>query len=150
MTTSTITPGTGRVTNASAASLSSHSLLILAPPPEDPDVPGEESSALSSSSVPKSAASSVPPSPSNTIFLATPVIPCARISVETADRATLRRAFSVPRLLITVLRRYCFWGQIHSIPGYWSIPQYSWSNLFQFSSCRGSKIVTVFSIPQYS
>ena len=51
-----------------------------------------------------------------------------------------------PRLLITVLKRYCFWGQIHSIPGYWSIPQYSWSNLFQFSSCRGSKIVTVFSM----
>jgi len=51
-----------------------------------------------------------------------------------------------PRLLITVLRRYCFWGQIHSIPGYWSIPQYSWSNLFQFCSCRGYKIVTVFSM----
>jgi hypothetical protein len=50
------------------------------------------------------------------------------------------------RLLITVLRRYCFRGQIHSIPGYWSIPQYSWSNLLQFSSCRGSKIVTVFSM----
>jgi hypothetical protein len=43
------------------------------------------------------------------------------------------------RLLITVWRRYCFWGQIHSIPGYWSIPQYSWSNVFQFCSCRGSK-----------
>ena len=56
----------------------------------------------------------------------------------------------LPRLLITVLRRCCFWGQIHSIPGYWSIPQYSWSNLFQFSSCRGSKIITVFSIPQCS
>jgi hypothetical protein len=52
----------------------------------------------------------------------------------------------VARLLITVLRHYCFRGQIHSIPGYWSIPQYSWSNLFQFSSCRGSKTVTVFSM----
>ena len=43
------------------------------------------------------------------------------------------------RLLTTVLKGYCFRGQIHSIPGYWSIPQYFWSNLFQFSSCRGSK-----------
>jgi hypothetical protein len=39
---------------------------------------------------------------------------------------------SSTRLLITVWRRYCFRGQIHSIPGYWSIPQYSWSNLFLF------------------
>ena len=94
MTTSTITPGTGRVTNASAASLSSRSLLILTPTPENPDVPNKESLVLSSSSIPKSAASSVQLSPSNTIFLATSVIPCARISAETADRATLRRAFS--------------------------------------------------------
>ena len=43
------------------------------------------------------------------------------------------------RLLITVWRRYCFWGQIHSIPDYWSILEYSWSNVFQFCSCRGSK-----------
>ncbi len=47
--------------------------------------------------------------------------------------------YAPSRLLITVLKGYCFRGQIHSIPGYWSIPQYSWSNLFQFSSCRGSK-----------
>ena len=47
--------------------------------------------------------------------------------------------YLVARLLITVWRRYCFRGQIHSIPGYWSIPQYSWSNVFQFCSCRGSK-----------
>ena len=43
------------------------------------------------------------------------------------------------RLLITVWRLNCFRGQIHSIPGYWSILEYSWSNVFQFCSCRGSK-----------
>ena len=50
------------------------------------------------------------------------------------------------RLFITVWRRYCFRGQIHSIPGYWSILEYSWSNVFQFCSCRGPKIVTVFGL----
>ena len=104
-TTLLITSGTGRVTNATA-SLAARSLLILALPPEDPDDP-DESSASASSSVPKSDSSStassseveglgLPPSPSNTIFLATSVIPCARISVETPanNRSTFRRAFS--------------------------------------------------------
>ncbi len=72
-----------------------HAHSSFAPPPEDSDVPDKKKlSALSSSSIPKSAASSVPPSPSNTIFSAMSVIPCAQISDKTADRATLRQALS--------------------------------------------------------
>ena len=63
----------------------------------------------------------------------------AATATDAASRAAAGAIAPVARLLITVLKGYCFRGQIHSIPGYWSIPQYSWSNLFQFSSCRGSK-----------
>jgi len=58
----------------------------------------------------------------------------AATATDAASRAAAVAITPVARLLITVLKGYCFRGQIHSIP-----PQYSWSNLFQFSSCQGSK-----------